>query len=50
MPATTTDAAKHWWQRAAWRKAMWFAALWLAGVASVAAVAYGLRAIVKAMM
>ena len=43
MPATTTEAKQ------TWRRLLWFAALWLASVATVGAVAYGVRAIVKAV-
>ena len=31
------------------RRVLWFVALWLAGVATLALVAYGLRAVVKAL-
>jgi hypothetical protein len=43
MRATTIKAQQ------TWRRLAWFGALWLGGVATVAALAYGLRAIIKAV-
>lgn len=39
-----TDQAQH-QSQSLWRKLLWFVALWLGGVGTVAAVAYGIRAV-----